>query len=303
MTKTLLIMAAGLGSRYGGVKQMAGVDPHHEILMEYAIYDALQAGFDKIVIVIKPDMLEECRERFGDQIERCCGVRIGYAFQTFAYNGVPFAAGRTKPMGTVHAVLSARDYLTEGTFLVINADDYYGKDAFRRAAAAMDSLMSENESAMVAYKLKNTVSPAGTVTRGICRIENGRLVSIRETYRIAVFRDGMIVSGEGETLAPETVVSMNIWAYHCRAISAMDVYLCGFLEKLPPDDNHSECLLPVMMDDLIQAGKMRTQVLTTTSKWFGITYQEDRPAVQDAFAQMYRDGLYPDELWKEPVQK
>ena len=295
-------MAAGLGSRYGGVKQIEPVGPDREILMEYAIYDALRAGFDKLVVIIKPDMLDDCRERFGDRISRSSGIPVEYAFQgtTGMWEGIPIPAARTKPLGTVHALLCARD-LIDRPFAVINADDYYGPEAMHVAAKALEELTDAAGSAMVGYRLENTISPFGTVTRGVCGVEDGYLRSVTETYKIALCPDGSIrdtsAGGEGVPLAPDTLVSMNLWAYHPAILERFDDEFRAFLRGLTVEDNKSECLRPVIMDKLIGEGFTRVRVLDTTERWFGLTYKEDRPGVVAALRGKHEDGTYPPSLW------
>ena len=302
MNSALVIMAAGLGSRYGGVKQIEKVGPCGEILMEYAIYDALCAGFDKLILIIKKEMLDDCRETFGDRVEAGTGLKIHYAFQEMegVWGGTAIPSGRTKPLGTVHALLSAKDVI-DRPFAVINADDYYGPDAFRVLEPKLRQLGSAEESAMVAYLLKNTVSPYGAVTRGVCAVENGLLRKVTETYKIRLLPDGSIrdCSGgdEGIPLEPETPVSMNMWGYHPDVLPRMEQQLVSFLRDLSPDDNKSECLLPVVMDRFLSAGSIRTEVLRTADSWFGLTYQEDKPVVKQALRTLHASGVYPPSLW------
>lgn len=303
MDMTLVVMAAGLGSRYGGVKQIERLGPAGEILMEYAIYDALRAGFDHVVIIIKPEMLQDVRELFGDRIERHTGIRIDYAFQqperfTERY-AIP--ANRVKPFGTVHAVLCAKDVIRT-PFAVINADDYYGCAAFETIAQELPKLGDAQHATMVAYQLKNTVSAFGTVTRGVCRAENGVLHKVQETYKIKLCDDGQIRdTSEGEdgpVLEPNTLVSMNMWGYHHSILPVMERYFADFLAGLEPDDIKAECLLPVMMDALTARGDISTSVLHTEDKWFGLTYQEDKPGVIAALTGLHAGGVYPPALWK-----
>ena len=302
MDMTLVVMAAGLGSRYGGVKQVEKVGPGGEILMEYAIYDAVHAGFNHLVIIIKPDMLDDVKEMFGDRIERRTGIKIDYAFQdpkrfTEHYNMPP---ERVKPLGTVHAVLCAKDAI-KTPFAVINADDYYGGAAFGTVAEILPKLSDAKQSAMVAYELQNTVSPHGTVTRGVCVTENDMLRKVRETYKIKLFEDGTIrdtsESEDGPVLAPDTPVSMNLWAWHPGILDVMEQYFYDFLNALAPDDIKSECLLPTMMDQLIAEGKIETVVLHTPDRWFGLTYQEDKPGVVNGLQALHDRGVYPAKLW------
>ena len=289
MDMTLVVMAAGLGSRYGGVKQIERLGPDGEILMEYAIYDALRAGFDRIVLIIKPSMLEDVRALFGDRIEQRTGIRIDYAFQTpDRFTAArPELAQRKKPLGTVHAVLCARDVIRT-PFAVINADDFYGRGA--------------QDAAMVGYRLKNTVSPFGTVTRGVCATQDGLLRKVQETYKIRLCPDGLIrdMSGDGEgiVLDPEALVSMNLWGYHPQMLDVMAQYFDDFVHTLTPGDEKRECLLPVMMDALTAQSRVRTRVLQTDEHWFGLTYQDDKPGVVAALRALHADGTYPPALWK-----
>lgn len=303
MDMTLVVMAAGLGSRYGGVKQIERLGPAGEILMEYAIYDALRAGFDHVVIIIKPEMLKDVRELFGDRIEQRSGVRIDYAFQvperfTEHYEIPP---ERTKPFGTVHAVLCARDAI-HTPFAVINADDYYGRGAFEAIARELPKLGDARHATMVAYQLRNTVSAFGTVTRGVCHSENGVLRKVQETYQIKLCADGLIrdTSGgeDGPVLEPSALVSMNMWGYHHSILPVLERYFADFLAGLAPDNIKAECLLPVMMDALTARGEISTSVLRTEEKWFGLTYQEDKPGVVDALTGLHAAGVYPPALWK-----
>ena len=233
MDMTLVVMAAGLGSRYGGVKQIERLGPDGEILMEYAIYDALRAGFDRIVLIIKPQMLQDVRDLFGDRIEQRTGMRIDYAFQTpDRFTAArPELAQRSKPLGTVHAVLCARDVIRT-PFAVINADDFYGRGAIDAIAAALPELHGAQDAAMVGYRLKNTVSPFGTVTRGVCATENGLLRKVQETYKIQLGADGTIRdtsdAGAGVVLDPEAIVSMNLWGYHPAMLDVMAQYFDAF---------------------------------------------------------------------------
>lgn len=303
MDKTIVVMAAGLGSRYGGVKQIEHLGPDGEILMEYAIYDAVRAGFNRIVLIIKPEIFDDVKTLFGDRIEKSTGIKIDYAFQTsdrFTESRPEFSS-RTKPFGTVHAVICAKDCI-KTPFAVMNADDYYGAEAFRVMSEKLDELGCAQDSAMVAYRLKNTVSPFGTVTRGVCMVENGLLSGIRETYKIKVMPDSTIrdtsESEDGPVLAPDTFVSMNLWGYHQDILPVMEQYFADFLAALPADDLKSECLLPTMMGHLTSDGRIRISVLNTNDRWFGLTYKEDKPGVVAALTALHENGSYPPALWR-----
>ena len=302
MDKTLVVMAAGLGSRYGGVKQIEHLGPGGEILMEYAIYDALQAGFNKVVLIIKPNMLDDVKELFGDRIEKSTGIKIDYAFQKNEYftESRPEFADRAKPFGTVHAVICAKDVITS-PFAVINADDYYGRKAFEVISAELDKLQGASDSTMVAYRLKNTVSKFGTVTRGVCSVEDGFLKKVTETYKIKLFDDGVIrdtqLGEDGPVLDPDAFVSMNMWGYHHDILKVMEQYFYDFLEKVPADDVKAECLLPTMMDALIGKDEIKVSALSTSDRWFGLTYKEDKPGVVAELTRLHESGVYPPVLW------
>lgn len=302
MDSALVIMAAGLGSRYGGVKQIEKVGPGGEILLEYAIYDALRAGFDKLIVIIKREMLDDCEALFGRRIA-AAGHRLHYAFQAMDgdWNGIPIPPGRTRPLGTVHALLSAAR-LIDRPFAVINADDYYGPDAFRVLEPQLHRLRGAAESAMVAYRLKNTVSPFGSVTRGVCDVRGGMLRKITETYQITLGPDGAIrdcsAGASGPLLAPDTPVSMNMWGYHPEVLPLMAARFEDFLRALAPGDDKSECLLPVIMDRFLAEGLTATAALHTESQWFGLTYQEDKPGVRGALSALHAAGVYPPTLWE-----
>ncbi len=302
MDKTIVVMAAGLGSRYGGVKQIERLGPDGEILMEYAVYDALRAGFNRIVLIIKPEIYGDVKALFGDRIEKSSGIKIDYAFQTmdrFTESRPEFSA-RTKPFGTVHAVICAKDCI-KTPFAVMNADDYYGVEAFRVMAAKLDELHGAQDAAMVAYRLKNTVSPFGTVTRGVCSVENGLLRGVKETYKIKLFPDGTIrdtsESENGPILAPDTFVSMNLWGCHQDILPVMEKYFAGFLAALPSDELKAECLLPTMMGELTDSGRISISVLGTNDRWFGLTYKEDKPGAVAALTALHQSGVYPPTLW------
>ena len=303
MKVSLVIMAAGMGSRYGGSKQVDGIGPNREILMEYSIHDAMRAGFNRIVFIIKPEMEE--------MMERICGgylrkkiakdgssVEVAYAFQDFS--SVPefyqIPAERTKPFGTVHALLCAADKV-DGPCCVINADDYYGIDAYRTMYDALVALPAGGKAAMVGYLLKNTASLHGTVSRGVCTVEDGKLVTVREALKIQLYPDGSLRDlAEERDLAPDTVVSMNFWGFGPDIFPALKAYFEDFLRNEAGDNIKAECLLPVMVDQQMRQGKLEVAVLTSTDRWFGMTYQEDRPTVAEELKKLHAAGLYPASL-------
>lgn len=302
MKKTLVIMAAGMGSRYGGDKQVDGIGPHHEILMEYSIYDALRAGFGKVVFIIKPGMEEMLRTLCGDYLEKKrmpdgTPVEVKYVFQDDS--SVPsfyrIPAGRTKPFGTVHALLCAADAVRE-PFCVINADDYYGADAYRTIYDALGHL-PEHGAAMVGYLLKNTVSANGAVSRGLCAVRDGWLCSVTETKEIRLEPDGVIRdAAHGRVLDPQTPVSMNYWGFMPEIFPVLRTYFHEFLHQLPEGELRAECLLPVMIGDLLQKGEIQVSVLHSADRWFGMTYRADRETVAEELRRLHEAGVYPDDL-------
>lgn len=299
MNTTLVVMAAGMASRYGGNKQITGMGPNNEILLEYSVCDAMRAGFDKVVFIIRPDMLDAMKRICGDKLAK--KIRVEYAFQD--YSSLPswyqVPEGRTKPFGTVHAVLCARDCVKE-PFAVINADDYYGVDSFQKMHDFLVAESDPSKAAMVGYRLKNTVSIHGAVTRGVCKVENGRMVDVDEVAKIRLYADGHIAdtsAGEpGRDLDPEALVSMNFWGFQPAIFDEMQAYFEDFLKKADPADIKAECLLPVMVDALLKSGRITVDMLETDSVWFGVTYQEDRPLVQQALLELHAKGVYPEKL-------
>lgn len=304
MKLSLVIMAAGLGSRYGGNKQVDGVGPHGEFLMEYSIYDALRAGFGKVVFIIKPEMRETIAGLCGGLTGRTAPdggpVEVCYADQTFAslpaFYRVP--AGRTRPFGTVHALLCAEEAVRE-PFCVVNADDFYGLDAYRQMARELRRLPAEGGAAMVGYLLKNTASLHGTVTRGLCVRREGLLDSVRETRNIQLYPDGTLRNlGTGRPLDPDALVSMNFWGFMPSIFPVLRRDFEEFL-RTAGDNPRAERLLPEMVDSQIQQNGLEVTVLSSAGQWFGMTYREDREAVAQALRRLHEGGEYPERLWSE----
>ena len=299
---SLVIMAAGLGSRYGGSKQVDGIGPNGEILMEYSIHDALRAGFDKVVFIIKPEMQEMMDGLVGylEQKKTADGRPVEVAFVYQDFTSVPsfyhIPEERTKPFGTVHALLCAEPAV-DGPFCVINADDYYGVDAYRTIYEELGKLAPSGESTMVGYLLKNTASLHGTVSRGVCKVKDGKLDSIQETLKIQLYPDGHLTDLDTNTdLDPETVVSMNFWGFMPSIFPALRAYFEAFLRGLPDDAVKAECLLPVMVGEELKAGRMTVSVLSSKDKWFGMTYHEDRALVAEDLKKLHEAGTYPPSL-------
>ena len=305
MKTTLVIMAAGIGSRYGaGIKQLAAVGPEGEIIMDYSIHDAIAAGFNKIIFIIRKDIEKEFREVIGDRIERTCaelGVEVLYAFQDpdKLPEGVKRPADRIKPWGTGHAVLSCKDQITE-PYAVINADDYYGKEAFVKIHDFLVNADPEDPYAfcMAGFILKNTLSDFGTVTRGICTVdEKGYLTGVAETKNIAKTPEG--VSADGRAIDPEVDVSMNMWGLTPQFNELLESGFETFFRRMKWDGDEltAEYLLPIFIDELLQQGKVSVKVLETMDKWFGVTYQEDKPAVIREFKKLVDAGVYSKTLY------
>ena len=302
MHSSLVIMAAGRGSRYGGSKQVDGIGPNGEILMEYSIHDALRAGFDKVVFIIKPEMQEMMDGLVGylKQKKTADGRPVEVAFVYQDFTSVPsfyrIPEERTKPFGTVHALLCAEPAV-DGPFCVINADDYYGVDAYRTIYEELGKLAPSGESTMVGYLLKNTASLHGTVSRGVCKVKDGKLDSIQETLKIQLYPDGHLTDLDTNTdLDPETVVSMNFWGFMPSIFPALRAYFEAFLRGLPDGAVKAECLLPVMVGEELKAGRMTVSVLNSKDKWFGMTYHEDRALVAEDLQKLHEAGVYPPSL-------
>ncbi len=298
---TLLVMAAGMGSRYGGDKQTDAFGPGGETLMEYSIHDAKQAGFSKVVFVIRRSMEKTFRETVGRRVQRF--MDVDYAFQE--YDSLPEGfvppRDRTKPYGTVHAVQCAECVIHE-PFGVINADDYYGPGAYQAMA---DYLLAHGEEeracAMVAYELRNTLSPHGTVTRGICESDGqGHLVSVKETYAIARDADGRVRDrageGDGTLLREDAPVSMNFWGFGPWFFAEARESLREFLLTPGKDPMKCEYVLPTLVDTWMREKHLRVSMLSTPSVWFGVTYREDRDYVRGELKKLHEAGIYPPTL-------
>ncbi|MCI2057087.1 MAG: hypothetical protein LKJ86_08080 [Oscillibacter sp.] len=303
MNVSLVIMAAGMGSRYGGSKQTDGLGPHGEILMEYSIYDALRAGFNKIVFVIRPGMEDAMHTLVGNYLSKKTAkdgspVEVAYAYQDFStvpdFYHIP--EGRTKPFGTLHAVLCAGKAVHE-PFCVINADDYYGIDAYHAMYEALTALPQDGKAAMVGYQIGNTASLHGTVSRGICNVQDGCLQSVKEALKIQLYPDGSLRDlAEDRDLSPDTVVSMNFWGFAPSIFPKMQTYFEEFLKNEAGDNVKAECFLPAFVQQKIDGGVLRVSVLHSADKWFGMTYHEDRQRVADALKALHDAGRYPDNL-------
>jgi UTP-glucose-1-phosphate uridylyltransferase len=294
MQRTLVVLAAGIGSRYGGLKQMDPVGPHGEFLLDYAVYDARRAGFSRVAFVIRRDIEAPFRAAMGARIER--QISTSYVFQSLDSlpNGVIPPAGRAKPWGTGHAVLCCAATVNE-PFAVINADDYYGPSSYSALAAFLSATAGEQDRhAMVAFSLARTVSEHGSVSRGICEVDSGRLRRIVETTGIES-RDGHISAGTTRLTGNEPV-SMNCWGFKPSLFPALASAFDAFLRESGGDPK-AEFYLPAVVDGMIGAGKARVDVLPTPDSWFGVTNPSDRAAVVARIATLVRGGVYPAPLW------
>lgn len=299
MKTTLIIMAAGIGSRFGGgIKQLEHVGPNGEIIMDYSINDALEAGFDNIIFIIRKDLDKEFKEVIGNRIEKICDV--SYAFQELddLPEGYSRPEARNKPWGTGQALLACKDIITN-PFVVINADDYYGKEAFVKVHDYLTGSSNDRDEfslCLAGFILKNTLSENGGVTRGICSVdENFNLNNIVETQNIVRMDYGAAVLDNDGNLLPLEVtsyVSMNMWGSTPNFISILETGFIEFLTGLSSDDIKSEYILPTIIDQLIKSGKAKVKLLETNDKWFGVTYKEDKQVVVDSIKQLIADGFY-----------
>ena len=300
---TLVVMAAGIGSRFGGgIKQLEAVGPNGEIIMDYSIHDALETGFNKVVFVIRKDLEKDFKEIIGRRMEKL--VEVEYAYQEL--NDIPErfqkkTEGRKKPWGTGQAILCCKDVVDE-PFLVINADDYYGKEAYREAYAYLTGRKDDNayEACMVGFVLKNTLSDNGGVTRGVCKVDEHRMLSeIVETSNIVKTAEGAAVQTKDGAVPidVESEVSMNMWGLSPKFFEVLDKGFDEFLEKLDPENLKGEYLLPTIIGDLLKEGKMKVEVRKSHDEWFGVTYKEDKPDVVASIQKLIKDGVYPEKLF------
>lgn len=306
MNTTLVVLAAGIGSRYGqGIKQLAKMDDNGYTIIDYSIYDAIKAGFNKVVFIIRKDIEEDFKEIIGNRIEKI--VEVEYAYQDMDLpKGFESPKDRKKPWGTVDALLSTKNIVKE-PFLIINADDYYGKgvfDSLHEFLVTSDKKIDDKlQIAMAGYKLKNTLSDKGAVTRGVSiGNEENKLVDIIETHEIKLEKDGKISSKENldsEILNLETTVSMNLWASFPEFIDMSEDYFIKYLEKNKENLDSCEYVLPEMIGELIKENKADITILPTNDKWIGITYKEDLVPAQKSFQKMFDEGLYPDNIWEK----
>lgn len=299
---SLVIMAAGIGSRFGeGIKQLSSVGPNGEIIMDYSVHDAIEAGFDKIIFIIRKDIEEDFREVIGDRMEKVCtplDVEVDYAFQDLhdLPEGFTLPEGRTKPWGTGQAVLAARDLVKE-PFAVINADDYYGKEAFRQVHDFL--VEGQDDFCMAGFILKNTLSDNGSVTRGVCHMENGLLTDVEETHNIVKTADG--AESDGRALDVNSLVSMNFWGFTPDFMTSLQKGFTEFLEgeEMKANPLKAEYLIPIYIGELLEKGEVRVEVLKSCDTWYGMTYKADVAPVQESFRKMIADGVYRSDLYSD----
>ncbi len=294
----LVVMAAGMGSRYGGLKQIDPVGPNGQIIMHYSIYDARKAGFRRVVFIIKEELLDAFRERIGNAAEKL--MQVDYVFQSpdKLPEGCTMPEGRTKPLGTGHAIYCVRGVVSE-PFAVINADDFYGAQAFQCLYDYLKDAQDDDKYryCMVGYRVENTLTENGTVSRGICEAdENGYLADIVERTAISRDANGVISDPEAGEIAEGTLVSMNMWGFTPSFLDELETGLRTFMtDELPKNPAKGEYYLPFAVDHLIQNGQATAKVLQTSAQWYGVTYKEDKPVVVDALRRMTEAGLYPAE--------
>ena len=298
MKPTLLILAAGMASRYGSMKQVDGFGPHGETIIDYSIYDAINAGFGKISFIIREEFADTFKAIFEPKLKG--RVETDYVFQSYDLKpfGIDKVIERAKPWGTQHAVLAARNQVYE-PFCVINADDYYGREAFEKMAKFLTTEVSDSQYSIIGYQIDKTLSDYGSVSRGVCKVdENGNMVEINERTQV-YFKDGGVVYEEGgvETpLSTDTRVSMNFWGFSPAVFKQSEPMFKRFVEA-NEDKPKSEFFIPLVADELIKSGTASFKVIPTASKWFGVTYKEDKPIVQKSISDLVNAGVYPENLW------
>ncbi|NLH63550.1 MAG: nucleotidyltransferase [Erysipelotrichaceae bacterium] len=298
---TLVILAAGMGRRYGGMKQIDGVGSHGEPIIEFSIYDAYQAGFRKVVLIIKREHEELFRKALTDRVA-AGGMEVDFAYQdmTNIPEGFKVPEGREKPWGTTHALLACKGIVNE-PFAIINADDFYGRDAYKVIYNYLTNGISDDHYAMVGFKCLNTLTANGTVTRGLCEEKDGNLSHIVEIQKIALQNDHAVYedNGEWKPISDDALVSMNFWGFTPKIFDEMEPIFKDFLSRnIAVNPMKCEHVIPTAMGDLVTEGKVTVKMLLSSDKWFGVTYKEDKPDVVAKIQEKKNQGIYPDVLWK-----
>lgn len=299
MKPTLLILAAGMASRYGSMKQVDGFGPNGETIIDYSIYDAIKAGFGKVTFIIREEFVENFKAIFEPKLKGL--IETDYVFQTFDLKpfGIDKTIERAKPWGTGHAVLAARNQVNE-PFCVINADDYYGFDAFKKMADFLTNEATDTHYSLVGYEIDKTLSENGSVSRGVCKVgEDGNLADINERTKVYL-KDGVIVyeeeDGSAIPLPDDARASMNFWGFTPAVFKQSEAMFKAFVAA-NENSPKSEFFIPLVADGLIKSGIASFKVIPTSSKWFGVTYKEDKETVQESIAELVRNGTYPEKLW------
>ena len=298
----LVVLAAGMGSRYGGLKQIDPIGPNGEIILELSVYDAIRAGFKRVAFIIKHEIEKDFKEAIGDKLSKYCEVEYVYQDINKLPEGYVIPEGRVKPWGTAHAIMCCKGVI-DAPFAVINSDDYYGVSGFKTLYDFLTTSKTENEYAMVGYVLENTVSKYGSVARGVCNYENGKLTNVRELTKIEVHGDRIEHSEDDgktwEELPSDSLVSMNMWAFKENVIEKFESrFIEFFKEEVCDNPLKSEYFIPKEIGRLLKEGKVDVKMLSSKDKWYGVTYQEDKPMVKEGIAKLIEDGVYPQPLWK-----
>lgn len=302
MEPELIIMAAGMGSRYGGLKQLDKIGPNGEIILELSVYAAMKAGFKRVSFIIREEIEKEFRELIGNKISENMEVNYIYQAMDFLPKGFSIDEARDKPLGTAHALYCAKDTV-QAPFAVINADDYYGTEAFKLIFDFLKENTLDNNHAMVGYKLKNTLSENGHVARGICTVENNLLVDVVERTKIIKGENTALYTEDDnswEKLSLDAIVSMNMWGFMPSIFQNIEVDFKSFLSKeLVDNPLKAEFYIPKVVNNLLMNKKAQVKVMLSTEKWYGVTYKEDKENVRSAIAKLVNKGVYPKNLWEE----
>jgi choline kinase len=298
MKPTLLILAAGMASRYGSMKQVDGFGPNGETIIDYSIYDAINAGFGKISFIIREEFLDSFKAIFEPKLAG--RVETDYVFQNYDLTqfGIDYEVERAKPWGTAHAVLAARNQVNE-PFCVINADDFYGADAFKKMADFLTTEVADDKYAIIGYQVDRTLSDYGSVSRGVCQVEDGKMVAINERLKVYFKEDGSVAYEDNDVeypLDPLTRVSMNFWGFTPAVFKQSLPMFKDFVEANKANPK-AEFFIPLLADALINSGEASFEVIPTDAKWFGVTYKEDKPIVQKSISDLVENGTYPTNLW------